>query len=362
VFTSLRSRIRRFALLGCVSGAALLIPVAGQASAATYPGGGSTFTGGAEGWKVAVKECKVGGLLEALCGTEGTGYDGTAGVPAGSFANKAQIPVSAVGLFKAAFIDESPAFTAAAGGSGSLSLSRQFVPGGLISLTPTFTYSAFLVDKSTNTKQKAITETIEAEAPFATKSGAVTLTAGDTYAVQIEATTTASSLLGLLGETASRFDNVLVTGPNGTDAESPNGNGNNGTGGGNGGEGGEGGGGANGGAGGVSAARLESLLRSSSLVGPAVLKGNKLTVKAKCPAKLKATCTLTITGMLSKKKAATTNRRAKVKKGKTKSFALKVKPAARKKVKAKKKLLFKEQARVGRSRATVYKTLKLVRK
>ena len=216
MFTSLRTRIRRTLLLGCVSGAALLALAVGQASAAVYPNGGSSFTGGAEGWKVASAECKVLGLLEVLCETKESGYDGTAGAPSGSFANKAQIPVSAIGAFKSVFVDESPAFTATAGGAGTLSLSRQFVPGGLVSLTPTFTYSAYVVDKSTNTKQKAITETLEAEAPFATKTGGVTLTAGDTYVIQIEASTTASSLIGLLIETASRFDNVAVTGPNGT--------------------------------------------------------------------------------------------------------------------------------------------------
>jgi hypothetical protein len=352
VFTSLRTRIRRTLLLGCVSGAALLAPAVGQASAAVYPNGGSSFTGGAEGWKVASSECKLLGILEVLCTTTGSGYDGAAGVPPGSFANKAQIPVTALSLFKATFVDESPAFTAAAGGAGSLSLSRQFLPGALISLTPTFTYSAYLVDKSTDTKQKAFTETLEAEAPFATKSGGVSLTAGDTYVVQVEASTTASSVVGLLTETTSRFDNVTVTGPNG--------NGGNGEPVGPGG-GGEGGNGGKGGAGGVSSARLENLLRSS-LIGPAVLKGNKLTVKAKCPAALKATCSLGITGMLSKKKTATTARKAKVKKAKTKTFVLKVKPAALKKVKTKSKLLFREKAKVGKSRATVYKTLKLVRK
>jgi hypothetical protein len=357
VFISLRKRIRRATVLGCVSGAALLALTVGQASAATYPAGGSTFTGGAEGWKVAAKECKVLGALELLCGTEGTGYDGTAGASAGSFADKAQIPVSAVGLFKASFIDESPAFTAAAGGDGSLSLSRQFLPGALVSLTPTFTYSAFLVDKSTNTKQKAFSETLEAESPFTTKTGGVSLTAGDTYVVQIETSTTTSSLLGVLTETSSNFDNVAVTGPNGAGGNPGEEGGGNGL---NGGDG-NGGGNGNNGGGGVSAARLESLM-SSSLVSPAVLKGNKLRVKAKCPAKLKATCTLGVTGLLSKKKTATAARRAKVKKGKTKSFALKIKPAALKTVKAKKKLLFKETARVGKSKVTVYKTLKLVRK
>ena len=67
-------------------------------------------------------------------------------------------------------------------------LARRSIPGGLLPLTPQFVYTAYLVDKTTNTKQKAITETIEAEAPFANKTGGVSLVAGHTYAIQIEAT------------------------------------------------------------------------------------------------------------------------------------------------------------------------------
>lgn len=355
MFTSLRSRIGKACLLGCVSGAALLVLAAGQASAATYPGGGSTFTGGAEGWKVASTECKVSGAVEVLCTTNGSGYDGTAGDPAGSLADKAQIPVNALGLFKAAFVNESPTFTASRSGSGSLSLSRQFVPGGLLPVTPTFTYTAYLVDKTTNSKQKALTETTESESQFVNKTGTVSVNSGDEYAIQIEATISANvAAVGLLGEALARFDNVSLTTPGGGD-EGRNGQGNHRGTGGSGGQGGNG-------AGGVSSARLESLLKSSSLVGPAVLKGNKLTVKAKCPKKVNATCTITLTGMLNRHKPATTNRRARVKKGKQKTFALKVKPAARRKVKTKKKLLFKESVKAGKAHATVYKTLKLVRK
>jgi hypothetical protein len=296
------------------------------------------------------------GLLEVelLCGTkEGTGYDSEVGAPAGSWADKAAIPVAALSAFKAKFVNESPSFTAVASGGGSLSLTRQFAPGGLLTLTPTFTYTAYLVDKTTNVKQKAIEETLTGETPFGAKSGGVSLVAGDTYAVQIESSTTAASLLGALNSTSSHFDNVVVTGPGSNNNEKP-GNGENGNNGDNASEGGSG-------AGGVSSARLESLL-GSSLIGPAVLKGNKLTVKAKCPAKLRATCTLTLQGLLNRHKPATAGRKAKVKKAKTKSFALKVKPAALKTVKSKSRLLFKETAKVGKSRATVYKTLKLVRK
>lgn len=359
MFTTLRSRIRQMVLLGCVSGAALLVPVIGQASAATYPStGGSTFTGSAEGWKEAASECKLLKTLELLCESSAA-YDGTVGSPPGSFAVKTNIPINLLGLFESVTTIDSPTFTAVAGGSGTLSLAREFAPGGLLTLGPKFAYTAYLVDKTTNTKQKAITETIEAEAPFAAKTGGVSLTAGHTYAVEIEATTTTTiaGLSLLAAEGVGHFDNVVVTGANGSSEE-----GGGGGGGGGGGNGGNGSNGGEGGAGGVSSARLESLIQSSSLVGPAVLKGNKLSVKAKCPAKVGTTCTITLQGMLAKHKPATTTRKAKVKVGKTKNFALTVKPAARNKVKTKNKLLFKETVKAGKSTATVFKAIKLVRK
>jgi hypothetical protein len=296
--------------------------------------------------------------VELLCGTkEGTGFDGGVGAPAGSWADQAAIPAAAVGAFDAKFVNESPTFTAVGSGGGSLSLSRAFTPGGLITLTPTFTYVANLVDKTTNTRQKAFEETLTAETPFGTRSGGVSLTAGHTYAVQIEASTTAASLLGVLSSTSSHFDNVVVTGPGASGTPEGPGSG----GGDNGGNGGEGGGGANGAAGGVSSARLESLIQSS-LVGPATLKGNKLAVKAGCPKKIGATCTISVQGMLNRHKAATAGRKAKVKSSKARTFRLTVKPAARPIVKTKSKLLFKETVRAGKAKATVYKTLKLVRK
>jgi hypothetical protein len=364
VFISLRKRIRQGILLGCVSGAALLVPVIGQASAATYPGGGSTFTGSAEGWKVASspeQSCKALELLPLLCSNKAE-YDPTAGVPAGSLAVSTNVTLNLLDLFKSDLTVESPAFTAVGGGAGSLSLARSFAPGGLLDLGPQFTYTANLVDKATNTKQKAITETIEGETPFAVKSGSVSLTAGHTYVIQVETTSASTVRLGLLGEAIARFDNVVVTGPDGS--SNPGGNdgaGGNGGNGGNGGAGDEGGAGGKGG-GGVSSATLESLIKSSSLVGPATLKGNRLSVKAKCPTKVNATCTITLQGMLSRSKAATAARRARVKLGKTKNFTMVAKPAALSAVKAKSKILIKEQVRVGQAKATVYKTVKLVRK
>jgi hypothetical protein len=314
-----------------------------------------------EGWKVS-SECKVVGVLPLVC-TGTAGYDATAGSPPGSLAAKTNVPLNLVGTFKSTALLESPSFTAEGSGAGSLALAREFEPGGLLSLAPEFTYTAYLVDKTTNTKQKALAETFTAATPFAAKTGAVTLTAGHSYAIQIEATDSSTiTAIGLLGgEAIGRFDNVVVTGP---DAPSnPGGNGGaNGGNGGNGGAGEEGGNIGKGGAGGVSSSRLQSLIRSSSLIGPATLKGNRLSVKAKCPAKVNATCTITLQGMLTRKKPATATRRARVKKGKVKNFALVVKPAARKVVKSKSKLLFKETVRAGKAKATVYKSIKLVRK
>jgi hypothetical protein len=306
-------------------------------------------------------------LLEIVvaCSNDGSGYDAATGVPAGAFAAKAEIPLNAIGAFNSNVVAESPSFTAVGSGGGSLSLSRAFIPGGLINLAPNYSYTANLVDKTTNTKQKAVSESLTAEAPFAGKSGAVSLVAGHTYAIQIEAATSAS-VVGLLVKTAGYFDNVVVTGPDAPGG--PGGNsGANGGAAGNGGAGGEeeegaGSRGKNRSGGGVSSARLESLIKSSSLVGAARLKGNRLSVRAKCPAKVGATCTLRLQGMLSRKKPATAARRARVRKGKVKRFALVVKPAARKVVRRRSKLLFKETVRVGRAKATVYKPLRLVRK
>jgi hypothetical protein len=371
VFNSLRSRIRQVFLLGCVSGAALLVLAVGQASAATYPNGGSTFTGSAEGW-TGKTECPdlyvVLNVVPGLLCEGSAGYTGTAGNPAGSFEGKAAVTLNILNLFNAEEIATSPNFTVGTGGSGTLRLDRQFAPEGLLELTPKVEYTAYLVDRSNgSSKQKAIAETIEAASPFTTKTGGVSLTAGHTYAIEVVAkigssAVGVSNLLEILGSTSFRFDNVSVTGP-GEGPPGPNPPGCTGCNGGNGenGENGSSGGNGANGSGAVSAARLESLMQSS-LVGPAVLKGNRLTVTAKCPAKVNATCTLSLWGMLTKKKAATGQSRAHVKKGKKRKFTLKVKPAAVKTLKTKKKLLFKEGAKAGASKATVYKTLKLVHK
>lgn len=99
-----------------------------------------------------------------------------------------------------------------------------------------------------------------------------------------------------------------------------------------------------------------------SSLGSAQLKGNRLYVKAKCPAKVGRACRVTVQGLLRKGKPATTKRTAKVAKGSSKQLVLKVKPAAKGKLAGRKRLLFKETVRAGSAKATVFKRLGLIRR
>jgi hypothetical protein len=321
----------------CVALAALCL-LAGPATAATdaYPAGGSTFSGGAQGWEATEASCNVA----VLCTASG-GYDGSDGNPPGSIAANTSIGVGLVGLFKSTVTLQSPDFTIGRAGDSTLHLDRQFVQGSLVDLAPQATYAVNLIDRTAGTKSEVLTETISASSEFTGKDHAASVKAGHTYALSIT-TETSSTVAGtglLGGSTSARFDNVSLT------VRPAEGGGGNGT-----------------GSGGVlTDSQLRSLI-GNSLVGPATLKGNKLSVKARCPAKVGRTCKVAVQGLLKKHKPATATGRVKVRKGKTKRIVLKVKPKALKKVAARKKLLFKETVRAGKAHATVYKRLKLIRR
>ena len=346
----LRSRIRTACLLGFVSGAAVMSIAAGPAAAATYPGAGSTFTGGTEGWQVKEAACNV----PAVCEASG-GYDANAGNPAGSLAAKAKITLNTAGLVKTTVVEESPDFTAGDGGAGQLSLQRQLVSTEPVNLTPNLTYVATLVDKTAGSEQKAIEETILAATGFGSNQGPVSLIAGHTYSIRIASEINSQvAAVGVTGESIADYDNVVLTGPGSNGGSGPGGGGGPG--------GGPGGGG--GGAGSLTNSQLTSLIQAHGLVSPAALTqhGNKITVKAKCPARVGRTCKVTVQGLIKKHKPATNIRRAKIKKGKIKKLVLKVKPAAKSKVMAKKRLLFKVTVKAGTAKATVYKSLKLIKR
>jgi hypothetical protein len=337
----MRSSRGRLGIVSAICSAALaaaLFAAPAQAATSVYPPGAGTFTGGPQGWLTTEASCSVA----VLCTAEG-GYNGADGNPPGSYAVNTTIGLKVTTLTKSTVSFQSPDFGVPTAGDATLHLERQFVPGTLIDLVPEVTYTVNVFDRTTGRKTEALTETITAASPFTGKDAAVTVKAGRTYAIAVTATTSSTVAgTGLLGGTTSlRFDNVSLS------VENAGGSGGTGSG--------------SGGA--LSNQQLQSLISGNgSLIGPAILKGNKLSVKVRCPAKVGRTCKITLQGLLKKRKPATAPRKANVRKGKTKRIVLKVKPKALAKVKAKKKLLFKETVRAGKAHATVYKNLKLVRR
>jgi hypothetical protein len=323
------------AICAAALAAACLMAAPSQAATNVYPAKGGTFTGGPQGWLTTDASCN----LALLCTADGR-YDGADGNPSGSYAANTTIGLNAVGLFKSTITVQSPDFTVTEAGDATLHLDRQFVPGALVDLAPEVTYTVTLIDRTSGKKTEAMEEKITAASPFTGKDAAVTVKAGDTYAISITALTASTVAgTGLIGGTTSlRYDNVALSVQ--------------GTG---------GGGGGAGGSGGVSSQQLQSLISGDgSLIGPAVLKGSRLTVKVRCPVKVGRTCKIALQGLLKKHKPATAVRRAAIRKGKTKRVVLKVKPKALAQVKMRKKLLFKETVRAGKAHATVYKRLKLI--
>jgi hypothetical protein len=336
------------ALCATVVAASLL---AGSAQAATYPAGGGAFNGGLEGWTMPTKAaCNI--PLGGLC-TATAGYDGESGNPPGSLAANTTILLNLGGAFKSTATFQSPNFTASEGGSATLHVDRELSSGNLLDLAPKADYVVRLIDRTSGVTSEALTDSVTASG-FTGKDGAATLIAGHSYAISIDAETSSSlANVGLLGSTALRFDNVSLT------------VGSSGSGGGGGGKGSGGNGGSGGagglGTGGLSDSQLLSLLRSNA-GGTAVLKGNRLFVKRACPAKVGRACRLSLQGLLTKGKPATTRRTSKVAKGKARTLVLKVKPKAKAKLAQRNRLLFKQTVKAGKAKATVYKRLKLIRR
>jgi len=339
----LNSTSRSLAGLCGVAGASLLLLLGvgqARAAAAVYPAGAGTFSGGAQGWQVTEASCNV-----AIQCSAGGGYDAGNGQPPGSIAANTSVLLNLASLFKSNVTLQSPDFTVADDGAATLHLDRQFAPGSLADLAPQAIYTVTLIDRSAERRSVPLTETIASGSGFTGKDATVSVAAGHTYAISI-AVETASSVVGtglLAGSTSTRFDNVslmLGAGGNGGGAD-----------------GGKGGGGS----GGLTDQKLLSTIQGS-LVAPATLKGRRLFVKTRCPARIGHTCHVVLQGLLKKRKAATSTRVVKVPKGKTKRIVLKLKPKARGRVVSRKRLLFKETVEAGPAKATLYKHLELIKK
>jgi hypothetical protein len=349
----LETRIRRAAgICGAAVSLLLLFGAAEASAASVYPAGGSGFSGGAEGWQVRSASCNV----PILCTASG-GYDGSGGSPPGSLAANTNIGVNLASLFKSTVTLQSPDFKVADSGPSTVQLDRQLAPSNsVVDLAPQLTYTVVLNDKTAGTESQPITETISGASGFVGKAGVVSVTAGHTYAISITAETS-SSIVGtglLAGNTSARFDNVSLTegAPGGGSGNGKGGNG----------KGGRGGAGGNG-AGGLTDAQLLALLQANrDPAGAAAVKGKRVFVKAKCPARIGRSCRISLQGLVSKKKNATARRTSKVAKGKSKTLVLKVKPKAAMKLATSSRLLFRVTVHAGSAKATVYKRLKLIRR
>jgi len=314
---------------------ALCAPAA-PAGAATdvYPAGGGAFGGDAEGWQVTDASCNA----PAFCSASG-GYRGDDGRPAGSLGADTNVSLNLLSLFKSTVTLQSPDFEVGAGGAATLHLERRFSAGSLVDLSPRLDYSVQLIDRTSGKRSSSISETVEDGAGWSGEDGAATVKAGHAYAISIRAVTTSSVAgTGLIsGSTSARFDNVALS-VDGADGR---------------------GGGASDGAPG---AAWLAALAPATLAGPAQAKGTRLYVKARCPAKVGRACRLSVLGLLAKHRPATTRRTVKVASGKAKRLALKVRPRAKGSVAARKRLLFKVRVRAGRTHATAFKRLRLVRR
>jgi hypothetical protein len=259
--------------------------------------------------------------------------------PAGLARGERGNPAQHRRLFKTTFAAESPAFKVADGGAGAVRLSRSLTSGALLSLSPDTAYKVSLLDKTTGIETTALEETVSGESPFAGKEGPVTLNAGDTYVIKIAATTeTTTAGIGLTGTIVTRFDNVRVVG-SASSTGGPGGPGNT-----------------------LTNSELRTIVQSS-MIGPAVLiRGKRVLAKAKCPALVGRACSITLTGMLSKRRPATAHRVGRVAKGRKRAMLLRVRPRAKARVMKARRLLFKETVRVGSARATVYKRLRLIKR
>jgi hypothetical protein len=262
------------------------------------------------------------------------------------------VTLNLVSLFHSTVTLQSPDFEVGASGSATVHLDRQFDSGSLVDLAPRLDYSVQLVDRTTGKRSTSIEEGVDGASGWTGKDGSATVVAGHTYAIVIDAETS-STVLGsglLAGSTSARFDNVaLAVGTSGASGPGA----------------GKGAGSGSSGAGGAGSAGENARLAAiapGTLAGPAQLKGKRLFVKARCPKKVGHACRVSLVGLLKKGKPATTRRTVKVRPGKAKRLVLKLKPRAKSKVVARKRLLFKVHLRAGGAHAAAFKRLRLIRR
>lgn len=345
-------RRRETAPIAAATAAVLLLASAAGAAASVYPPGGGAFSGGAEGWQATEANCNVSAL--STCEASGE-YDGTAGNPAGALLAKTSVQLNLGALFESTIVFESPDFTVAEGGTAPLHVDRQFAASGLVALTPEATYAASLIDRGGGTPTEVLAESLdEGDASFTGRDGVVSVSAGHTYAIAIETSTTAAAALGLLGgETDVRFDNVALAVQSAA-GEGGGGNAGGGT------DGSVGGGSASASTGPLDSTELRTLVRRGD-AATAHLLGGRVFVRLRCPKRVGRACRITAQGRIRKHVRVTRRRTVRIAKGRSRLVALPVKRRFREKVARRKRLLVVQRVRVGGVTTTFARSRALVR-
>lgn len=333
-----------------VIGGLALAAVAPAAPAATYPAGGGAFAADAEGWLATEEACNVS--LLSTCEASGE-HDASAGNPPGALTAKTSVTLNLAAVFDSTVVFESPDFTVAKAGPATMHAERQFVPGGLLTLTPEATYAVSLIDRSTEIPTEVLGETLgEGDTSFAGKDGAASVVAGQTYAIAIEVDTTAAAALGLVeADTHVRFDNVALTVQD------------------DGGEGGGGPAGPGGGSGAPGAAGSSTLTATELLTSvrrgdaaSAGLRGRHVFVRLRCPKRAGGACRITAQGRIRKRVRVTQRRTVQIATGRSRIVALRVMPRFRERIAKRKRLLVVQKVRVGDVTATYARSRALIRR
>jgi hypothetical protein len=345
----------------CLAAILLAIPTAAGAAGSKYPSANAArgFDGGAAGWDSSSSTEGIC-LPPLLCASVENSFQGSGGADGGGFIRSAYtgvVGVTAVGGTTTAVWQSPPFIYAGASGAdpGSISFAmdrRASVDQLLAVAGNAAEYSVRLNDLSAGGEGVTLiapTSLAGAGSWTSVSRGSIdpsSLTIGDEYRIQISSRYTSGT--SVLATGSADYDNVVLSAVTG----SGGGNSGNGKG--------SGGGGKGGGA--FSSQRLEELLRGTT-PGTAKLDGGKrLLVRVNCPRKVGRRCRTTVQGLLKKGRPATNRRSVRLRRGKSKLVALKVKPKARKQVAKRKRLLVRQKVRAGKATATVFKARLLIRR
>jgi hypothetical protein len=356
----MRSPLPRLAgAIAAVTVAILILALPASAGTATskYPPGAAArgFDGGLSGW-TSSSSTEGSCLSPLLCASAENSFQGAGGADGGGFIRSAYTGVAGAmavaGTTSAVW--QSPRF-AYAGAAGeeptavSFDLDRRANVDQLLAVAGNSAeYSVQLLDLSESgeaTTLIAPTTLAGAETWSEVSRGSIDpeeFTPGHDYKIQITSRYTSGTSVLVSG--SADYDNIVLSAVRR-------------------GAGGDGKGGARGGDAGngaLSARRLEDLLREST-PGTATLRGNRLFVRVRCPTKVGRVCRTTAQGLLRKHRPATAKRTVRLRSGKSRLVALRVKAKARAQLAKRKRLLVRQKVRVGKVTATVYKTRKLVR-